>query len=34
MKTKQLLEELQELLIDENYTGALQLVEETLIDME
>jgi hypothetical protein len=34
MKTKQLLEELQEMLIDENYTGALQLVEETLIDME
>ena len=34
MKTKQLLEELQEMMLDENYKGALQLVEETLIDME
>jgi hypothetical protein len=34
MRVKQLLEELQEMLQDENYTGALQLVEETLIDME
>jgi len=34
MKTKQLLEELQEMLLDEDYKAALQLVEETLIDME
>lgn len=34
MRVKQLLEELQEMLLDENYKGALQLVEETLIDLE
>jgi hypothetical protein len=34
MRVKQLLEELQDMLEDENYKGALQLVEEALIDLE
>lgn len=34
MRIKQLLEELQEMLLEENHTGALQLVEEALIDLE